>query len=65
MPLLVPRERYGAWLDPHRKDAASLRALLDPELADGFEVRAVDPRVNSPRFDDPQCLAPPPQLALF
>jgi putative SOS response-associated peptidase YedK len=65
MPLLVPPDHWAAWLDAGVSDPASLRALLDPELAAGFEVRAVDARVNSPRFDDPACLAPARQLGLF
>jgi putative SOS response-associated peptidase YedK len=62
MPLLIPPERYDAWLDPECREPV---ALVDPDLADGFQVRAVDPRVNSPRYDDAQCLASPPQLSLF
>lgn len=65
MPLLVPPAHYGAWLDAALRDPDAVRALPDPELAAAFEVRAVDSRVNSPRFDDAACLAPAPQLGLF
>ena len=51
----------GTGLDWALGEQAAFATLL----ADGFRVRPVDPRVNSPRFEDPQCLGPPPQLALF
>lgn len=54
MPVLVPDALLAAWL-------ADGPAPALPAPPDGtFAVRPVSPRVNSPRNDDPECLAPPP-----
>jgi putative SOS response-associated peptidase YedK len=65
MPLLVAPEDYAAWLDPARTEPERVRALLSSRLSDQLAFRAVDPRVNDPRFDEPACLAPAPQLSLL
>lgn len=67
MPVILPREVHGLWLDPELRDPASLRPLLRPFPAEWIEFRPVSRRVNSPTHDDPRCLAPPepaPQLGL-
>jgi putative SOS response-associated peptidase YedK len=58
MPVVLPRERHDAWLDPSPRSAAdALRVLADlPPLP--WAIVAVSPRVNSPAFDGPECLAP-------
>lgn len=56
MPVLLGAEDYPAWLDP-AASAAALTALVDapaPEL----RIVAVSTRVNSPRNDDADCIAP-------
>lgn len=54
MPVLLPRSRVDAWL--RHPDAA----LLVPAEAGLLIATPVSPRVNSVKFDDPECLAPPP-----
>jgi putative SOS response-associated peptidase YedK len=65
MPLLLAPEAYAAWLDPGLEDPERVRALLGSPLSEALELRAVDPRVNDARFDDPACLGPAPQLSLL
>jgi len=65
MPALVPAAHWDAWLDPEQREPAVALSLPAPDLAAGFEIHAVDDRVNSPRHDDPACLAPAPQLSLL
>jgi putative SOS response-associated peptidase YedK len=52
MPLLLPRDRWPAWLDPRRTDP---RHLLSPEpsLVDALELRPVSPAVNSVKNNNP------------
>jgi putative SOS response-associated peptidase YedK len=65
MPALIAPRDWERWLDPEQTDAHAALALPDPELAALFEIHAVDARVNSPRYDDPACLAPAAQLPLL
>jgi hypothetical protein len=53
MPVIVPRERYGEWLDPRNESTEQLRALLlpfDPEQMTAYPVSRL---VNSPANDSP------------
>jgi putative SOS response-associated peptidase YedK len=65
MPLLIAPDDYAAWLDPARTEPARVHALLASPLSDALSFRPVDPRVNDPRFDKPDCLGPAPQLSLL
>jgi len=65
MPALVAPGDWEEWLDPGQTDAGEALALPDPELAARFEIHPVDSRVNSPRYDGPECLAPASQLSLL
>lgn len=57
MPVLLAPALLGPWL-------AEGPAPALPAPGDGvLEVRPISPRVNSPRNDDPACLAPPPPEA--
>ncbi|MGH3517074.1 MAG: SOS response-associated peptidase [Haloechinothrix sp.] len=56
MPLVLPRSRWGDWLDP---DLAEVSTLLEPpplELVDTFEVRPVSDKVNYVRNNGPELL---------
>jgi putative SOS response-associated peptidase YedK len=64
-PILVAPEHFDAWLDPALGERDRLVPLLRNAPADALHFRAVDPRVNDPRFDEPACLAPAPQLSLL
>jgi putative SOS response-associated peptidase YedK len=67
MPLLVERERYGAWLDPTVNDPEELRGLLVPASPGRLEAYPVTTKVNSVRNNGPDLLEPlgtePPEPA--
>jgi putative SOS response-associated peptidase YedK len=55
MPVIIPPEQYGLWLDPACQDARKLEGLPRPfsgELT-AYQVSTV---VNNPRNDGPQCV---------
>ncbi len=60
MPVILDRACFDAWLDPV-SDSAMLRAMMGPAPDGSLDRREVSRRVNSPRFDDPQCLLPEPE----
>lgn len=56
MPVIIDRESREAWLDPTRTEVEEeWLAPFDPE---GFELIRVSDRVNSVRFNDPECCRP-------
>jgi len=57
MPVLLPRSAHGRWLDPATVPA-QLTPLLAPCPAGVLAVHPVSPRVNNPREDVPDCIAP-------
>ncbi|GJM45405.1 MAG: DUF159 family protein [Gemmatimonadota bacterium] len=61
MPVIVPRERREAWLDPEHQDPTTLAHLLQPLAADLMTLHPVSTHVNAPRNDDPECVAPLPE----
>ena len=66
MPVIVPKEDHGLWLDASVKDAALLQPLLRPYPAESMSYYPVSPLVNSPRNDDPRCAEPQgPPATLF
>jgi len=64
MPVILPRDRYEAWLDPDQQDGEKAAELLMPYPADQMMHREVTTRVNSPRHDAPD-LWQPPDRGLF
>jgi putative SOS response-associated peptidase YedK len=58
MPVILSPENYPTWLDPHTKDPAILKPLLIPAPAEAIDLYPVSKRVNSPKNDDPGCIAP-------
>lgn len=56
MPLIMPRERWQAWLDPDRPDAGGLLEPPDPTSLDPLEIRPVSTRVNHVRNNGPELL---------
>jgi len=60
MPVIISPGNYTAWLDPHTKDPEVIKPLLVPAPADAIDLYPVSRRVNSPKNDDPACLAPLP-----
>lgn len=67
MPAIVPRGQLHRWLAPLPRSASAadrtaLAHLLGPAPDDLLIATPVSARVNSPRHDDPECLAAEPSL---
>ncbi len=72
MPVILPAEAYGLWLDPRMTDPQRVMGLLGPYPAEAMQVHPVSPKVNAASAEGPDCvvpvdeLAPPPEeLRLF
>lgn len=72
MPLVLPRDRWAAWLDPAREDVTALADPTPPELVEALELRPVSTAVNSVANNGAQLVAradsvsePADQPALF
>jgi putative SOS response-associated peptidase YedK len=62
MPVILPAERYAAWLAPE-SDPRELAALLAP-YAEPLEIVPVSTWVNSPAHEGPRCVEPLEPLTL-
>ncbi|MGC8723424.1 MAG: SOS response-associated peptidase [Acidobacteriota bacterium] len=58
MPVILPPEAHGAWLDPHNGDRQALLALLRPFPSEGMRAHPVSTFVNAARHDSIQCVLP-------
>lgn len=58
MPVILDLRDYPCWLDPETTRRDLLAPLLRPYSAEDMVGYPVGLRVNNPRHDDPQCLAP-------
>ena len=58
MPVILPPDHYASWLDRAQRDPAPLLALLGELAEPPLEQHPVGRRVNDPRHDAPDCLAP-------
>jgi putative SOS response-associated peptidase YedK len=56
MPALLPRRACELWLDPNVDEPLPLLELLRPYPADQMCVSAVNPVVNSSRYEGPECI---------
>ncbi len=63
MPVILPPEAEDAWIDPATPEV-QLHALLAAPAA-ALTHRPVSRAVNDARHDEPDCLDPPEQAALF
>ena len=57
MPVILHPSDFDAWLDA-KTPPAEAQALLRPYDPEAMEAFPVSTRVNSPRNDDPDCVAP-------
>lgn len=57
MPVILPETAWESWLDRERK-GSDVAALLQPYEDGRLETYPVSTHVNSPRNDDPKCVAP-------
>ncbi len=60
MPLMVERDRWGAWLDPRTADRDDLLALLQPAAPGRLEAYPVSPLVSNVRNNGPELIDPLP-----
>jgi putative SOS response-associated peptidase YedK len=58
MPVNLPEDAYGRWLDPNREDPAELSAMLRPYPANELRLFEVRPIVNSPQNVPPSVSRP-------
>ena len=72
MPLVLPPDRWAAWLDPAREDVEELTVPTPPEVVEGLELRPVSTAVNNVANNGRELLAraesvsePADQPALF
>lgn len=65
MPLVLPPDRWSAWLDPTLKDPADVHDLAGDLPLGRFTALPVTTRVNSVRNDGPELLEPAPQDSLL
>ena len=56
MPVVMPRERWGPWLDPARQDVDDVMALLDGVEAHRLTEHAVSTLVNNVRNNVPELI---------
>jgi putative SOS response-associated peptidase YedK len=47
MPLVLPPDRWAAWLDPSREDVEARVESTPPEMVETFEIRPVSTAVNN------------------
>jgi putative SOS response-associated peptidase YedK len=60
MPLVVPRERYAAWLDSSLTDPGAVRRLLVPPPPGALEAYPVSAAVGDVRSNGPELIVPAP-----
>ncbi|ARQ68624.1 SOS response-associated peptidase [Streptomyces marincola] len=68
MPLVLPRDRWDAWLDPRRTDPEEVRALLAPPPPGGLRAHPVATAVSNVRNNGPELpreLPAPEEETLF
>ncbi|MFP4054289.1 MAG: SOS response-associated peptidase [Phycisphaerae bacterium] len=61
MPVILPPESFGMWLDPGLQDSRArqpVAGLLTPWDPEPFEAYPVSRVVNSPANDSPECIEP-------
>jgi putative SOS response-associated peptidase YedK len=58
MPVILPPEDYGLWLDPEFEEKEALTSLLRPYKSGDMEAYPVSRRVNSPSNNAPACIEP-------
>ena len=58
MPVIVARENYAHWLDPHLTDPGAILPMLTPYPADEMRAYPISARVNSARNEGPDLIQP-------
>jgi putative SOS response-associated peptidase YedK len=63
MPVILSWDDEAGWLDPTNQDPATLQAMLRSYPASEMEGVQVNPSLNKPSFEGPECLESPPAAA--
>ncbi len=58
MPVILPADDFGRWLDPAENDSRTLQPLLRPYPGGAMKIHPVSVHVNNLRNDDPRCVEP-------
>lgn len=58
MPVIVPPEAYDLWLSPGTTEIELVRSLLRPYPASEMVAYPVGTQVNSPAYNQPDCIRP-------
>ena len=58
MPIALPKDTEGSWLDPGLTDAAKAIALARERSITEFVYHAVNPRVNNSRSEGAELIEP-------
>ena len=58
MPVIIKPGDYGTWLNPALQDRQRLQFLLCPYNADQMEAYPVSTKVNSPQYQEADCIEP-------
>ena len=61
MAVILPEDRWDAWLDESTRDPSTLTAMLQPFDADRMSTRSISPAVNDVHRDGPELLEEVPQ----
>jgi putative SOS response-associated peptidase YedK len=59
MPVILARDDEAVWLDPAIEDPGRLLPMLKSYPADAMAGDLVNPAMNKPAFEGPECLSPP------
>jgi len=65
MPVILEPAQEALWVDPATPPGELHSLMLEPPAAASLEYRPVSRAVNDARHDEPDCLDPPEQAALF
>jgi putative SOS response-associated peptidase YedK len=58
MPVIIPEEKFGLWLDPEVHVKELLLPLLKPYDSEELEMYPVTAKVNSAKYDNPENIMP-------
>jgi putative SOS response-associated peptidase YedK len=58
MPVILPKDAYGLWLDPEFQGKEKLLSLLQPYPEDEMMAIPISTLVNSPKNENPACIEP-------
>jgi len=56
MPVILPEDAYGRWLDPQQENKDALQPLLKPYPSDEMKMSPISTLVNNPRNDVAECV---------